>query len=319
MPHRAVLGPTWVAPREKSPHQPFPDFSLLCPRARKRIRRKLAACIILSYKQLGRALGRQTLLCFFALLATMPSRVLGADNDCLPQKWNNMLLFHRIRRNCPFLWCPRKLQPPGLFIAHGRHSCVSLDTSGLKFLNRVWQSLCQHLLGIQGFLNLLLFFGGQGITSWLGVRDETARTLQDVYTTSQGIIYSCGMMPWRSQDSLSPKRRSCQGSGTLLLLGGWTRRACHLLESNQHWQATVWQELLGVGRNRRKACVSSPWRAGWHLGLQREQEEHPLRERSTNLEQMRYDKIHCRVLMCYHFPWALPGDAHPHRRGSRRE
>lgn len=162
MPHRAVLGPAWVAPREKSPHQPFPDFALLCPRARKRIRRKLAACIILSYKQLGRALGRQTLLCFFALPATIPSRVLGADNDCLPQKRNNMFLFHRIRRNCPFLWCPRKLQPPGLFIAHGRYSYVSLGTSGLKFLNRVWQSLCWHLLGIQGFLNLLLFLVDKG-------------------------------------------------------------------------------------------------------------------------------------------------------------
>ena len=58
-----------------------------------------------------------------------------------------MFLFPRIRKNCHFLWCPRKLQLPGLFTARGRHSCVSLGTSGLKFVSL---SLCWHLVGIQG-------------------------------------------------------------------------------------------------------------------------------------------------------------------------
>lgn len=52
-----------------------------------------------------------------------------------------------------------------------------------------------------GFLNVhIFFFSRQGITSWLGAQDETARTLHGICTTSQGIIYSCSMtMPWRAR------------------------------------------------------------------------------------------------------------------------
>lgn len=61
------------------------------------------------------------------------------------------------------------------------------------------------------------------------------------------------------------------------------------------------------------------WRAGRHLGLQGEREGSPLRERSTHLRQMSHDRIHCRVLTCYHPSQALLGGACLHYSGSRRE
>lgn len=56
-----------MAPRVKSPQQPLPGFALFCPKARKRVQEKIATGMILSYSQLRIALGRQNLLCFFAL------------------------------------------------------------------------------------------------------------------------------------------------------------------------------------------------------------------------------------------------------------
>lgn len=130
--------------------------------------------------------------------------------------------------------------------------------------------------------------------------------------------WGCRMKPWEHCKVLAQRHRA--SSTPAVWCPGGARTACLLREGAVkaeeccscwvHWQgelAICWKaisidrrqsgERSWVYKNRRKVCVSSPWRAGWHLG-QREQEEHPLRRVSTEqagssgLRQMRSDKTH---------------------------